>query len=423
MKKCLLFLGLAALSSLTALSQSVSGTVSIGANYSNQKWYSLANGEVGTQSKDNWDIAFEITGYTSAIYANTQKSNFAVYLAPYSIANWGSVDTAGMSSWTALYNSDTTWTVGAFNKGADVSDPADLGWGVYDMNTHIVSGDSCYVLKLSATSYKKLKIESLSGGVYTFVYADISGANSHTATIAKSNYSGKNFAYYDLSANAAVDREPASASWDLTFGKYTAMLMMPNLTPYGVVGVMANKGVLVAQANNVTSPLTYTNWNAETFNTNITTIGHDWKTFNLASNEWKIVNDTVYFVEDKAGDIWKMKFLSFGGSTNGDFVFSKEKLTASTVGVAGNNADVLKMSVYPNPATNEKITLIFSGHTASNAGVSVVDMNGRVISSESVETTPGLNIHVLNTGGLNAGIYFINLNVGTYSSIQKLIVH
>lgn len=424
MKKQLLSLGLLAFASFGALAQSVTGTVSIGAGYVNQKWYSLANGEVASQSKDNWDIAFEITGYTSAIYANTQKTSFAVYLAPYSISNWGSVDTAGISSWTPLYNSDTTWTVGAFNKGADLSDPTDLGWGVYDMNTHIVSGDSCYVLKLSATSYKKLKIESLSGGVYTFVYADINGANSHTATIAKSSYTGKNFAYFDLTAGVAVDREPASSAWDLTFGRYTAILMAPNPTPYAVTGVVANKGVSVAQANNISSPATYVNYNAHTFNTNITTIGHDWKAFDLSSNAWKIVNDTVYFIEDKAGDIWKMTFLSFGGSTTGDFVFSKEKMVISTVGIMDRVADkTLQMSVYPNPAAGVNTTLIFSSQAATSAHVSIVDVNGRVVSSENMEVSSGLNTRELNTSGLNAGVYFINLNAGTYSSIQKLIVH
>ncbi|MBL7930278.1 MAG: T9SS type A sorting domain-containing protein [Bacteroidia bacterium] len=423
MKKHLLSLGLVALSYFGAFAQSVTGTVSIGAGYTNQKWYSLANGEVASQSKDNWDIAFEITGYTSAIYANTQKTNFVVYQAPFSISNWASLDTAGINTWATLYNSDTTWTIGAFNKGANLSNPSDLGWGVYDMNTHIVNGDSCYVLKLSASSYKKLKIETLSGGVYTFVYSDINGANSYTQTITKSNYNGKNFAYFDLTANAVVDREPASSTWDLTFVKYTAILMMPNATPYAVVGVMSNKGVSVAQANNVTSPSNYTNWNAETFNTNITTIGHDWKTFNLATNEWKIVNDTVYFIEDKIGDIWKLTFLSFGGSTNGDFVFSKEKLAVSTVGISDKEAEkAFKVSVYPNPANEAGTQLIFSAQNSFSAMVSVLDVNSRVVFSDKIDLSPGLNTRELNTNGLTAGLYYIQITAGTYSSIQKLII-
>ena len=180
----------------TTQAQVVIDTVSVGAGYINQKWYSLQNDEQGTaQSKDNWDIAFEITGASASILVNTQKTNFALYKAPYSISNYATVDTTGISNWPILYNSDTTWAVGALNKGANPSNAYDLGWGVYDINTHIVSGDSCYVIKLSATSYKKIKLVNLSGGIYTFEYANINGTSSQTATVNKSNYTGKNFAY------------------------------------------------------------------------------------------------------------------------------------------------------------------------------------------------------------------------------------
>src|SRR5687767_6600059 len=104
MNKHLFSLGLFFLASVSSVAQ-VTTTVSVGAGYADQKWYSLANGEQASQPKDNWDLAFEITGFTSAIFANTQKVNFAVYKAPFSIANYASVDTAGIANWPVLYNS------------------------------------------------------------------------------------------------------------------------------------------------------------------------------------------------------------------------------------------------------------------------------------------------------------------------------
>lgn len=418
MKKRVLSISLFALYTITTQAQVIIDTISVGAGYGNQKWYSLQNDEQATQSKDNWDIGFEITGFAGSILANTQKANFAVYKTPYSAANYSTLDTTGISTWPMLNNSDQTWDVGAFNRGANPSNSNDLGWGLYDVNTHIIIGDSCYVIKLSSTSFKKLKFVNLSGGIYNFEYANIDNSNSQAATINKSNYTGKNFAYYDMTANVAIDREPASSSWDLTFGRYTAFIP----TPYPVVGVMTNKGVKVAQADNVASPATYNNWSAHTLNTNITEIGHDWKYFNLSGNAWWLSQDTIYFVKDKPNNIWKVRFTGFGGSTNGNFILSKEKL--STVGVADVEGNIIsKFTIYPNPSSENNATLLFSTQNeTAKVFVSIIDLNGKLLSSQNISTTEGLNKHTLNTSDLKSGIYFIQLNAGSYKTIQKLII-
>lgn len=421
MKKTLLSIGLLALSALNVNAQIIIDTVSVGAGYANQKWYSLQNDEQGTaQSKDNWDIAFEISGYSASIIGNTQKANFVIYKAPYSIAQYSTIDTSGIASWPVIHNSDTTWAVGAFNKGKNPSNSFDLGWGVYDVNTHIISGDSCYVIKLSATSYKKLKLIDLNGGIYSFEYANIDGSNSQAQSITKSNYTGKNFAYFDLTNNVAIDREPTSANWDLTFVKYISFVP-PSGTPYGVTGVLSNKGVKVAQADNVVSPSTYNSFSSHAFKTAINEIGYDWKVFNGGTMTWDIKGDTVYFVNDKPGNIWKLRFTKFGGSSNGNFIFSKEKI--SSVGIADIEGKPLaNVIVYPNPTNGSGTTLLFSTEVElAKVSVSITDIAGKIISDENVTVTNGLNQHQLNTIELTAGVYFIHLNAGSYSTIQKLI--
>ena len=419
MNKTLLSLTLFSALAFTSKAQVVIDTVSVGAGYSNQKWYSLQNDEQGTQAKDNWDIAFEISGYAASILGNVQKANFAVYKAPYSVAQYSTVDTAGISTWPLLYNSDTTWTVGAFNRGAISSNPNDLGWGVYNSSTHIITGDSCFVIKLSATSFKKIKVIDLNGGVYNFEYSNIDGTNPQVQSITKSNYTGKNFAYFDLTNNVAVDREPVSANWDLTFVKYISFVP-PSGTPYGVTGVLSNKGVTVAQADNVTSPATYNSWTAHTFNTAINTIGYDWKEINMSTFAWDIKMDTVYFVKSKIGDIWKLRFTKFTGSSSGNFILSKEKL--SSVGLQDLKGNVSQVSLYPNPSTGNTTTLLFATETElSNVSISIIDMAGRVVSTEQTSVKTGLKKVELNTGSLNSGVYFIQLNAGTNTTTQKLI--
>ncbi len=421
MNKKILSLGILFLAAFSINAQTlIIDTVSVGAGYANQKWYSLKNDEQGTQSKDNWDIAFELSGYTASILGNVQKTNFAIYKAPYKIADYATIDTAGISTWKTVYNSDTTWTVGAFNIGAITSNPTDLGWGVYNPSTHIITGDSTYVIKLSNTSYKKLKLVDLNSGVYSFEYANIDGSSPQIKTITKSSYTGKNFIYYDMTANAVVDREPASANWDITFVKY--MSYVPSI--YAVTGILSNKGVTVAQANNVTAPATYTNYAAQSFTTTMNTIGHDWKSINMTTFLWDIPADTVYFVKDKTGDIWKLRFKSFGGSsgpTAGNTVFSKENLTSGSVGIADvKGTTVANVVLYPNPVTSVA-NLLFSTDAATTINVTITDVTGKIVSAETIVVASGLNEYSLQVQHLEQGVYFVNLNAGSYTTTKKMI--
>lgn len=414
-----LLLSFVALYCLKTGAQTITDTVSLGAGYSNQKWYSLQNDEQGTsQNKDNWDIAFEITGFSGAILANTQKSNLQVYKAPYKISDFASIDTSGITNWSKLNNSDTTWAIGAFNKGGSFSNSYYLGWGLYDVNTHIVNGDSCYVIKLSAATYKKIKFNTLAGGIYNFTYSDLNGANAQTVSLNKANYTGKNFAYYNLTTNTALDREPASNSWDLTFGRYVS-LIQPGNTPYAVVGVLQNKGVLAAQADNVISPQTYVNWQGQPFVTAHSVIGSDWKTFDLAANAWRLAGDTVYFVKSKSGAIWKLRFTGFGGSANGSIIFTKEMLSA--VSVAEQQSSYLTgFTLYPNPCQSYLNVLLASDqHPAIT--IEVADITGKVWHSADVKMNATLINERVDVTGLSPGVYLVKVTSDKAISVRRFI--
>ncbi len=80
----------------------------------------------------------ETTGITGSIRVNTAKDPFGikVFKAPYSVAQWDQVDTAGLgSSWSPQQNSEIAWNSGALNQGL-TSNPFDLGWGIYNQITH-----------------------------------------------------------------------------------------------------------------------------------------------------------------------------------------------------------------------------------------------------------------------------------------------
>ncbi len=386
--------------------QIVTDTVSIGAGYINQVWYSLENDNQGLQSKDNWDIAFEITGYSASILANTQKTNFGVYQAPYAISDFNSIDTSGISSWKKLHNSDTTWSVGAFNESGTFVNPNYLGWGLYDFNTHIVTGDSCYVIKLSPTVYVKFKIDNLSGGIYNCTYSNIDGSNSQTIALDKANFTGKNFAYFNLTTHEELDREPLTNNWDLTFSKYIAFVQ-PGNVPYPVTGILANKGVKVAQLNDVINPTNYTNFSSETFETSMSVIGNDWKTLS-PSFTWQISNDTIYFIKDKEASIWRLQVTNFGGSASGNFVFNKEKI--SSAGIENTNESNFNFTVYPNPSNDGKLNIILDSKLESqDVNLSIIDINGHLVYDENVWINSEFSVKSIQLSDIQNGIYLVKV--------------
>ncbi len=395
--------------------QVVTDTVSLGASYANQKWYSLQNDEQGTAPKSNWDIAFDCSGFGSSVYINSAIGTLLWKYPTADTSGWSTLDTTGLSTWPKLYNSDTSWTFGAFEQGINFSNPYDIGWGIYSAITHYVTGDSLFVIKLASGAYKKIWIQLLASSVYTFRYANLDGTSDTTVSLAKSGYTGKNFGYYSLQTNSALDREPLSADWDLIFTQYTAFIP----TPYTVSGILHNNGVTVAHVEPIANPVAYVNWSAHTYSTAINEIGYDWKTY---SGVWTLDDSLVYFVKTNAGDVWKIIPTGFGGSSNGNYIFSKEKLSAVGIKDETGNTNAI-LSVYPNPSSGGSTTIIYDfENTVSSAMLNVYDLSGKNIYSEKLKNDIGLHTYNLNTSAFNNGMYFVTLEFEGKRIQQKLIV-
>jgi hypothetical protein len=58
----------------------------------------------------------------------------------------------------------------------------------------------------------------------------------------------------------------------------------------------------------------------------------DWKPFNMTNFICEIVDSLVYFVKPGNGDVYKLYFTGFDGSTTGIISFVKEKLFSNGVG-------------------------------------------------------------------------------------------
>lgn len=392
--------------SALALGQISNDIVSTGPGYANQVWYSLNDGEQATQPKDNWDIALDASSFGTSILINS-AAGAELWVYPGSVDDFASLDTTGMNTWDQRHNADTSWVYGAFSRNQT---GLFLGWGKYNTITHTVSGDRLFLMKLTSGEYRKIVIEQLGSGTYTFRQATLDKSIDETHTLAKSNFSGKNFGYYDLQNQVALDREPLSNDWDLLFGQYTTFIPIP----YTVAGVLHNYNTEVVQAYPVSDPESYTDYSSHAFQSGINTIGYDWKQF---TGQWAIQDSLVYFVKTASEDIWKLVFTGFGGSATGEFEFTKELLLTSSV---DENVSSFEMQIYPNPSS-QHINVVFDLLTTTTSYLNIHSITGKEVLHQYINGT-GLTNQTIDVSNLTPGVYFVTLHNENFKQTKKLII-
>lgn len=416
MKNGTILLFISMLSS-ACFSQQVAETVSIGVGQTNQTWYSLENGDQGTHVADDWDIAFDVSSSFGTSININSENGVELWIYPNGDASdWTSVDTSGISQWVSVYNSDTSWFSGAFDVTADPNDSFDVGWGIYDMVTHEIQGDSIHIIKLTDGAYKKLKIESLVNGTYNFTYANIDGTDEVSATLSKSDFTDKLYGYYSLVDDVERDREPVgTGAWDLLFTKHTEFIPVA----YPVASILLNPQLEAAEVNGVADPANYSDHSSATFMTPINTIGYDWKTFN--GSGYDIANDLVYFVRNEDDEIWKIVPTGFGGNASGDFEFDIEKL--ETASLENLESEAANLKLYPNPTSRNEINLVWTSQENQSLIAKIISTSGKQVKSLPVNAVSGLNQFKFDISGLESGVYFVSLTNAYNTVTKKLIIN
>lgn len=396
---------------LNSFAQKSSVTVSTGAGYANEIWYNLNTETKTSMTVADWDLYFSMSNQSSAIGVN-EASGAKAYLPSNSdTSNFANLDTTGMSSWTQLYNSDTSWFIGALDKAATPGDDFDLGWGRYNMVTHQVEGQRIFLIQLGSGEYYKLWIKSLAGGTYNFRFASLDNSVDETRSVTKSGYPTKLLVRYNLRTKTVLDAEPAKDAWELNFGRY-----MDNKINYLVSGIRINDGLESAKAYPVENKEDYREVGAWPSTTQINGIGSDWKSFNRTAMRYEIQDSTVYFVKDLDGNTWKLIMTGFGGGSSGDFMFDKEKVEATSVEELGN---VQLLRVYPNPISGGVINLIMDN--SDEASVKLISINGSVVLERQVTNT-GLHTETISTTDLSEGLYILHVESAGSLITKKVVV-
>jgi hypothetical protein len=384
-----------------------------GAGYADDVYYSLENGTLTTVDRDNWDIGFFAHYYSAGIIANNGS---LVELYTYSegdIDDWA-VDTTGMD-WTPMYNSLESFEEGAFN--ANALEHPDYGWGIINMSSYNIFGDSLFVIKTISGVYKKLAIikKDAQENTWEFKYANLDGTDEQSVILDASEYSTKNFIYYSIDNNVVIDREPAKTDWDLLFTKY-----WDNTIPYSVTGVLINDHHVLAQEvrESGMDQSTHESYVDTAFTDTISIIGSDWKDFDMDAMAYVLTDTVVYYLKTDGGDLndsyYKIYFTGFTGSSEGKYTFIQEKI----IPLATNEHEIQHLlQVYPNPAA-ERINVVFD--FVGQSDIDIIDMTGRLVHSTHYDASGFTNLS-LDVSSLNTGVFFIRVSAEGESNVLRFI--
>lgn len=376
----------------------------MGADYTDRVFYKLSDNTVNTYANDTWDVAFyRIDNFEFAIRINDGKG-LKVYEASNNASDWETIDVANAGSWTALYNSDTQWSNGAFDNGS-----ATYGWGEYNPITHHVEGSVVFVIENAAAEYTKFFIEDFYGG-YTFKYATWNGSAwsaDQTHTVSNTSNEGHLFNYFSLTSNQEVMAAPALEGWDLAFMRYATDV--GGGTMYVVTGVLHRPGITVAQHDETTGTpdiddLTYVE--------DINTIGYDWKS--PARGTYNVNSDIGYYIKTEENHVYKVIFTEFEGGSTGNIGFTLENL--GNLNAPDFNA--ASFALYPNPAKGQVAVQLNDNQGFDNATVAIHTLTGRKV-FETPLTSANTTVQLPQ---LPSGMYLTTVTTGNVKTTKKLIV-
>lgn len=391
-------------------------TVVMGERYRNQVYYQLLTGRQDTALRCGWHLAFEVPIRGAAIRAN-HPCGVTVYKTTRDTTGWGQLTVA--DTLHPLYDDLCRWDKGAFNVTAGPS-AFDVGWGTYNINDHITRGDSLYIIAITRPDqsplYKKLWIQRLEGSNYFIRVANDDGSADTTYAVDKSRAQGKNFVYLNLLTHEVLDLEPAPQNWDLLFTQYSKFLPSgqgPIL--YNLTGVLLNQGVRAARIRlpSQASPDTLTP-SAYALDSCISVIGDDWKRFDNQTRQWYLA-DTLYFlVQDRRGNLWRIRFIGFGGSATGASIIEKTLIQSSTA--FKGFFPISEVTVYPQPAQDGIYVIL---PDLASAEIELLSIVGERVVCMSIGKADAFYLSRPTT--LPGGVYLLRIRSGVQTWMKRVI--
>lgn len=290
-----------------------------GANARNSVFLDFSSDSQDSVLRSSWDLGF-YSGNEFRVILNYTTSAGAKVTNKTELSQVGAADTIGLTL------------------AVDHMDPQPTDFAYFDAisgniyNTLIPeiavnSADNKVVILnrgtgggIAARPWIKLKITRGGTGGYSLQYAGITETTYHTVEIPKDP--AYNFNFVSLDNGGLVRIEPKKTEWDILW-TYTlnqtafgAGMVPYNFSDYVAINILG--GVQAAKV--MTSTVSYSDYSAAhiattNFSTERWKIGGDWRVSSPTTAS--VYTDRFFVVKDGAGNVYKLKFVSFHPNDGG----------------------------------------------------------------------------------------------------------
>lgn len=278
-------------------------------NYANTVYVDLSNNQPTPVDRKIWNLGF-YNGSTFRVIINQAYQSTILALTKSDIATVNFADTVGVRLDHNIEDPKTASLVDYWD--GDLTKTAVKEVSVTDADNKI------YLLSFEGAKkqeeYYKIKF-SRNGTGYKVQYAKIGETAIKTLEVPKG--SSANFEFASLETNNLVSVEPKKQNWDIMwgYGTYNSGLGSPywfqDLVLINNTGGAKSAEVLETQFSY--DAFAETNIGSVTFSTARDAIGSKWRQGAGPSGPGTIKRDRYYVIQDPQGNVYKLKFISWGG--------------------------------------------------------------------------------------------------------------
>jgi len=295
-----------------------------GATAGNSVFVDFSTDKQTSAARASWDLGF-YTGTDYRVILNHSVGAAAIITNKTSLNEVTAADTTALAAAATLAVGQGLGTLGIVDPVIGTT-PAYLAGTVIQAVSATEADNKVYIINRGAAGvtgnrgWQKIRVIRNASG-YTLQYAKINETTFRTLNISKD--AAFNFKYVSF-PSAAVEVEPEKTAWDIEWGlsTYRAGTTLPYIYADFVLinfigGVTAAEVIFSGTAANSTvnyENFTEANLSGITFQATRDIIGSNWR---VTTGTAGVRTDRYYLVKDPAGNVYKLKFISFAATDSG----------------------------------------------------------------------------------------------------------
>jgi len=291
----------------------------------NTVFLDLSTSKTTAVARASWDLGF-YSGADFRVVLNNSTSAGAKVLAKNDLNTVGAADTMGLSLSVNQLNPQPTDMVYFDDIGGNINITVIPAISATDASNNVVIVNRGNGGGIAARPWIKLRVLRNTSGGYTVQYAGITETSFRTLQVSKDAAYHFRFVSFET---GIIPVQPEKDKWDLAWGYSVFQTNFgAGLVPYNFSDlIMVNhlSGVHVKEkiyADASTAAAAYSAFNRDSVNNTTLvagrwTIGSNWRTASPTPGASGTKKDRFYIIKDPAGNVYKLKCLSFHSDEGG----------------------------------------------------------------------------------------------------------